>query len=59
MCYDRSFLKSWAKQRVQKRGHIEREVERVRLDVQAIRRASEREVIRRRKEVERELDEIV
>jgi len=59
MCYDKRFLKSWAKQKVQQRGQIEREVERVRPDVQSIRPASEREVTRRRKEVERELDEIV
>ena len=59
MCYDKTFLKSWAKQKVQKRGQIEREVERARPDVQSISPASEREVIRRRREVERELDEIV
>jgi hypothetical protein len=52
MCYDKRFLKSWAKQKVQQRGQIEREMERVRP-------ASEREVTRRRKEVARELDEIV
>ena len=59
MCYDKTFLKSWAKQKVQKRGQMEREVERARPDVQSISPASEREVTRRRKEVERELDEIV
>jgi hypothetical protein len=59
MCYDKTFLKSWAKQKVQKRGRIEREVERARLDVQSISPVSEREVTRRRKEVERDLDEIV
>jgi hypothetical protein len=58
MCYHKTFLKSWAKQKVQKRAQIEREVERARPDVQSISPASEREV-RRRKEVERELDEIV
>jgi hypothetical protein len=58
MCYHKTFLKSWAKQTVQKRAQIEREVERARPDVQSISPASEREV-RRRKEVERELDEIV
>jgi hypothetical protein len=52
-------LKSWAKQKVQKRGQIEREVQRARPDVQSTSPASEREVTRRRKEVERELDEIV
>jgi len=59
MCYDKTFLKSWAKQKVQKRGQIEREVQRARPDVQSTSPASEREVIRCRKEVERELDEIV
>ena len=59
MCYDKTFLKSWAKQKVQKRGQIEREVERARPDVKSISPVSEREVTRRRKEVERELDEIV
>jgi hypothetical protein len=59
MCYDKTFLKSWAKQKVQKRGQIEREVQRARPDVQATSPASEREVTPRRKEVERELDEIV
>ncbi len=59
MCYDKTFLKSWAKQKVQKRGQVEREVERARPDVHSISPASEREVTRRRKEVERELDEIL
>jgi hypothetical protein len=59
MCYEKTFLKSWAKQKVQKRGQIEREVERARPDVQSIGPASERDVTRRRREVERELDEIV
>jgi len=59
MCYDKTFLKSWAKQKVQKRGQIEREVEHARPDVQSTSPASEREVRRRRKAVERELEEIV
>ena len=59
MCYEKTFLKSWAKRRVQKRGQIEREVERARPDVQSASPASEREVTRRHKEVERELEEIV
>jgi hypothetical protein len=58
MCYEKTFLKSWAKQKVQKREQIEPEVERARPDAQPISRASEHEVTRR-KEVERELDEIV
>jgi hypothetical protein len=58
MCYDKTFLKSWAKQKVQKREQIEPEVERARPDVQPISRASEHEVTGR-KEVERELDEVV
>ena len=59
MCYHKTFLKSWAKQKVQKRGQIERNVERARPDVQSIIPASEPEVTRRRREVERELHEIV
>ena len=58
MCYHKTFLKSWAKQKAQKRGQIERSVERTRPDVQSISPASKREVTRRR-EVERELEEIV
>ena len=58
MCYDRTFLKSWAKQKVQRREQIEPEAERALPDVQPISRASEHEVTRRT-EVERELDEIV
>jgi hypothetical protein len=58
MCYDKTFLKSWAKQKVQKHEQIEPEAERARPDVQPIGRASEREITRR-KEVGRELDEIV
>jgi hypothetical protein len=58
MCYEKTFLKSWAKQKVQKREQIEPEVERARPDAQPTSRVSEHEVTRR-KEVERELDEIV
>jgi hypothetical protein len=58
MCYDKRFLKSWAKQKVQKREQIKPEIERARSDRQPIRPASEREITRR-KEVERELEEIV
>jgi hypothetical protein len=57
MCYDKRFLKSWAKQ-VQKREQIKPEIERARSDGQPIRPASEREITRR-KEVERALEEIV
>jgi hypothetical protein len=58
MCYDKRFLKSWAKQKVQKREQIKPEIERVRPDVQPIHPAREREITRR-KEVEREFEEIV
>jgi hypothetical protein len=58
MCYDKRLLKSWAKQEVQNREQIKPEMERARPDVQPIRPASEREITRR-KEVERELEEIV
>ena len=58
MCYDRLFLESWAKQKVQKRDQIKPEVERARPDVQPMHPASEREITRR-KEVEREFEEIV
>jgi hypothetical protein len=60
MCYDRIFLKSWAKQKVQKREQIEREAERARPDLLSSSPASEREVTQRKKvEREIELDEIV
>jgi hypothetical protein len=58
MCYEKRFLKSWAKQKVQKREQIEPEVERARPDVQPVYPASEREITRR-KQVEREFEEIV
>lgn len=58
MCYDRKFLESWAKHKVQKREQIKPEVERTRPDVQPMYPASEREITRR-KEVEREFEEIV
>jgi hypothetical protein len=58
MCYDRIFLESWAKQKVQKRDQIKPEVERARSDVQPMHPASEPEMTRR-KEVEREFEEIV
>jgi hypothetical protein len=58
MCYEQRFFKSWAKQKAQKREEIKPEIERARPDVQAIRPAPERETTRRR-EVERELEEIV
>ena len=58
MCYDKRFLKSWAKQKVQKREQIKPEMERARSDGQPIRPVSEHEITRR-KEVERELEEIV
>jgi hypothetical protein len=58
MCYDKKFLESWAKQKVQKREQIKPEVESARPDVQPMHPASEREITRR-KEVEREFEEIV
>jgi len=58
MCYERILFESWAKQKVQKREQIKPEIERARSDGQPIRPASEREITRR-KEVERELEEIV
>jgi hypothetical protein len=58
MCYDKRFLKSWAKQKVQKRDQIKTEMERSRSEVQPIHPASEPEITRR-KEVERVFEEIV
>jgi hypothetical protein len=58
MCYDKRFLKSWTKQKVQKREQIKPELERARPDVQPIHPATEREITRR-KEVERVFEEIV
>ena len=58
MCYDKRFLKSWAKQKVQVREQIKPETERARSDVQQIYPASEREITRR-KEVERVFEEVV
>jgi hypothetical protein len=58
MCYDKRFLKSWAKQKVQKDEPVKPEIERARPDAQPIHPASEREVTRR-KEVEREFEEVV
>ena len=58
MCYDKRFLKSWAKQKVQKREQVKPEIERAHSDGQPIRPASESEITRR-KEVEREFEEIV
>ena len=57
MCYEEKFFRSWAKQKAQKREAIKPEV-RARPDVQPIRPAPEREITRRR-EVEREFEEIV
>jgi hypothetical protein len=58
MCYDKRFLMSWAKPKAQKREQIKPEVERARPDVQPVHPASEREITRR-KQVEREFEEIV
>jgi hypothetical protein len=58
MCYEQRFYRFWAKQKAQKREEIKPEEVRARPDVQPIRPAPER-AIRRRKEVERELEEIV
>ena len=58
MCYDKRFLKSWAKPRVQQRGQIKPGIERARPEVQPNHPAFEREITHR-KEVEREFEEIV
>jgi len=58
MCYEKRFLKSWAKQKAQNREEIKPEIARARPDVQPIRRAPEREITRR-KEVERQFEDIV
>jgi hypothetical protein len=58
MCYENRFLKSWAKQKVQKREDIKPVMERAPPDVQRIRPASAHEITRR-KEVERAFEEIV
>jgi hypothetical protein len=58
MCYEQRFFKSWAKRNAQKREEIKPDIERARPDVHTIRPAPEREITRR-KEVERELEEIV
>jgi hypothetical protein len=58
MCYEQRFFKSWAKQKAQKRGAIKPEEVRARPDAQPIRAAPEHETTRR-KEVEREFEEIV
>jgi len=55
MCYEQRFFKSWAKRTAQKREEIKPDIERAR---RPIRPAPEREITRR-KEVERELEEIV
>ncbi|MDB6043130.1 MAG: hypothetical protein JWM63_1681 [Gammaproteobacteria bacterium] len=58
MCYDQRFFKSWARQKAEKREEIKPEEVRARPDVQPIRPAPEREITRR-KEVERDFEEIV
>jgi hypothetical protein len=58
MCYEQRFFESWAKQKAQKREEIKPEEVRARPDVQPIRPAPERDITRR-KEVEREFEEIV
>jgi hypothetical protein len=58
MCYEKRFLKSWVKQKAQKREEIKPEIARARPDVQPIRRAPEREITRR-KEVELQFEDIV
>jgi hypothetical protein len=58
MCYEQRFFKSWAKRNAQQREEIKPEEVRARADVQPIRPAPEREITRR-KQVEREFEEIV
>jgi hypothetical protein len=58
MCYEQRFFKLWARQKAQKREEIKPEEVRARPDVQPIRPAPEREITRR-KEVERDFEEIV
>jgi hypothetical protein len=58
MCYEQRFFKSWAKQKAQKREEVKPDVKRARPDVSPIRPTSEHGVARR-KEVEREFEEIV
>ena len=58
MCYEQRFFKSWAKQKAQKREEIKPDVNRARPNVSPIRPAPEHGIARR-KEVEREFEEIV
>jgi hypothetical protein len=58
MCYEAGILKLWAKRKTPKREQVEPEVERVRSNVQPGGPALEPEITRR-KEAERELEEIV
>jgi hypothetical protein len=58
MCYEERFFRLWTKRKAQKREEIKPEIRRARPDVQPIRPVPEREVTRR-KEVEREFEEIV
>jgi hypothetical protein len=58
VCYEERFFRLWAKRKAQKREEIKPEIGRARPDVQPIRPVPEREV-KRRKEVEREFEEIV
>lgn len=58
MCYEAGILKLWAKRKAPKREQVEREVERDRSNVQPGGPGLEREITRR-KETERELEEIV
>ena len=58
MCYEQRFFKSWAKGTARKRKEINPDIEHARPDVHPIRTAPERETTRR-KEVEREFEEIV
>jgi hypothetical protein len=58
MCYDKAFMKLWAKSKVQEREQIKPEAERVHPEAQPIRPASGREMTRG-KEVRREFEEIV
>ena len=58
MCYEQRFIKSWAKQKAQKREEIKPDVERTRPDVPPIRPAPENDIAHR-KEVEREFEAIV
>jgi hypothetical protein len=58
MCHEERFFRLWTKRKVQKREEVKPAIGRARPNVQPIPPAPEREVTRR-KEVEREFEEIV